>query len=383
MKISCQSCQAKYTIADEKVLGKIVKIRCKKCSATIVINGNEQAASPAGGADENVFDYTAQPGSEPWTVNVADGDQRTLTQQEVVHEYRAGIINDETYCWKDGMPDWLPVREIEPLYAACTNRPSLAPELAYAEASPMSLRGDGGAALFDKAETEQVPASMHGNGNGNGATPGLFGSSPPPAASPAPVAARRVGGRAGGGDLFGGVSAAGGEDDVMTSAPVGTPEVQADQKLTGQRNENSVLFSLTALTNSEEKKPSAGTPQNDGSGLIDIRALSANMSDKKDEKNSHVDDIMNLGGGGAFGAALSAPILAPPPVDTSDFSSGPLRIEWNGGGAQPKHGDCRQHPFRIPAADECHAISGFDPILRCQTQRDVARGGQRYFPNNL
>ena len=37
MKIQCQSCQAKYTIADEKVLGKIVKIRCKKCSATIVI----------------------------------------------------------------------------------------------------------------------------------------------------------------------------------------------------------------------------------------------------------------------------------------------------------------------------------------------------------
>ena len=34
----------KYTIADEKVLGKIVKIRCKKCGATIVINGNESGA---------------------------------------------------------------------------------------------------------------------------------------------------------------------------------------------------------------------------------------------------------------------------------------------------------------------------------------------------
>ena len=39
MKISCQSCQAKYTIADDKVLGKIVKIRCKKCGETIVVNG--------------------------------------------------------------------------------------------------------------------------------------------------------------------------------------------------------------------------------------------------------------------------------------------------------------------------------------------------------
>src|SRR3954451_12746503 len=89
MKISCQSCQAKYTIADEKVLGKIVKIRCKKCSATIVINGNETAAAamPAGG-DPNVFDYTAQSGGgEQWTVNVADGDQRTLSSAEIADAY--------------------------------------------------------------------------------------------------------------------------------------------------------------------------------------------------------------------------------------------------------------------------------------------------------
>ena len=29
-------------------------------------------------------------------------------------------MSDETFCWKDGMTDWLPLREIEPLYAACT-----------------------------------------------------------------------------------------------------------------------------------------------------------------------------------------------------------------------------------------------------------------------
>ena len=31
MKITCQSCQSKYNVADEKVQGKIVKIRCRKC----------------------------------------------------------------------------------------------------------------------------------------------------------------------------------------------------------------------------------------------------------------------------------------------------------------------------------------------------------------
>src|SRR5580698_1930293 len=135
MKITCQACAAKYTIADEKVLGKIVKIRCKKCGATIVVNGNDPAAS-AGSASlaPRAFDYAGQEGQgEPWTVNVADGDQRTMTDPEIADAYRAGVVTDETFCWKDGMTDWLPLREIEALYAVCTATragpaPSMPPE---------------------------------------------------------------------------------------------------------------------------------------------------------------------------------------------------------------------------------------------------------------
>jgi predicted Zn finger-like uncharacterized protein len=103
MKIQCQSCQAKYTIADEKVLGKVVKIRCKKCGATIVINGNEQPQAAADGGDGHAFDYANQ-STEQWTVNVADGDQRTLTAAEIANEYRAGVINDETIAGRTGCP---------------------------------------------------------------------------------------------------------------------------------------------------------------------------------------------------------------------------------------------------------------------------------------
>src|SRR5688572_8071934 len=117
MKIQCQSCQAKYTIADEKVLGKVVKIRCKKCSSTIVINGNEQQPQAEDAAETHAFDYANQ-SNEQWTVNVADGDQRTMTVAEIAAEYRAGVVNDETYCWKDGMADWLPLREIDAIQGA-------------------------------------------------------------------------------------------------------------------------------------------------------------------------------------------------------------------------------------------------------------------------
>src|ERR1700744_71050 len=100
MKITCQSCQAKYTIADEKVLGKIVKIRCKKCSSTIVVNGSDPSGAPAYGTDTG-GNYTGQTADEAWTVNVADGDQRTMTDAEIVAGYQAGVLGTETFCWRD------------------------------------------------------------------------------------------------------------------------------------------------------------------------------------------------------------------------------------------------------------------------------------------
>ena len=47
MKIVCDSCGTKYSIADEKVRGKVFKIRCKKCSHIIVVRGTNEAAAAA------------------------------------------------------------------------------------------------------------------------------------------------------------------------------------------------------------------------------------------------------------------------------------------------------------------------------------------------
>ncbi|HQY64314.1 MAG TPA: zinc-ribbon domain-containing protein, partial [Polyangiaceae bacterium] len=41
MKISCDSCQSKFTVGDDKVAGNILRIRCKKCGSTLVVNGAE------------------------------------------------------------------------------------------------------------------------------------------------------------------------------------------------------------------------------------------------------------------------------------------------------------------------------------------------------
>jgi predicted Zn finger-like uncharacterized protein len=121
MKITCQSCQSKYTIADDKVLGKVVKIKCKKCAATIFVNGSDGSTTVGSDTDnEPLSRYRAENVPEGWTVNVADGEQKTMTDQQVVIAFQAGTISAETFLWKDGMPDWVPLREVGELFRSCT-----------------------------------------------------------------------------------------------------------------------------------------------------------------------------------------------------------------------------------------------------------------------
>jgi hypothetical protein len=115
--------------------------------------------------------------------------------------------------------------------------------------------------------------------------------SEPYAAAAAPrVAARREPRAAR--DLFGGggfgQEAQPVADDVATSAPLFSAGAVPAAPQPGQRDENSVLFSLSALTakagaapvSSPGASPAAGktTATKDDSGLIDLRALSANAS---------------------------------------------------------------------------------------------------------
>jgi predicted Zn finger-like uncharacterized protein len=300
MKITCQSCQAKYTIADEKVLGKIVKIRCKKCSSTIVVNGSDASGAAVYGSQDAASDAGGQAGGdEGWTVNVGEGDQRTMTDAEIVGAFQSGAIGGETFCWKDGMSDWLPLREIDALFDACNATRAIPSPVADAS-SATRVHGRGATADVPAAAQYAAAPASSGNGAANGGT------------------ARRAGGRAAGADLFHGAAQAGSEEEVMTSAPAGTPQAFDDPKPmgapTGARNENSVLFSLSALTSKGNDRPPA-VPGVEASGLIDIRQLSAQMGRGDDKKRSRVDDIMNLSSGGAFNGALSAPVLAAPSVD--------------------------------------------------------------------
>jgi predicted Zn finger-like uncharacterized protein len=263
VKISCPSCSAKYSISDEKVVSRLAKIRCRKCGATIVIDGKvnpPQVTATAGGDASDAHEHAEAAGTE-YSVDLGEGDQRSMPLVEVVAAYNTGQITGETYVWADGFADWKPLSDVQEivdaLHAATTGGRGSSPQAA--------------AAAPWEAKAQPVPARA--------------------AAKPA---------RGGSSDLFGRAERAGSEDDVSTSAPEGAG---GSSGATGSRNESSVLFSLSALTSAS--KPSAtGTRSTSGttsaasredSGLIDLKALTAAAVRAEP----------------ASGGGLSAPAMAP------------------------------------------------------------------------
>lgn len=266
MKISCPTCSAKYSIADEKVQNRLAKIRCRKCGTAIVIDGNVSPASVyaaeggGGSADAELAapaatasSYAAAPvqpasavGGVTYTVDLGENDQRQMTTKDLVDAYNTGAVTAETYVWTDGFADWTPLGQVEALVAAL--------HAAATAGGVVSSPVDEASAIGASTHVEERP----------------WNSGPARAAAPTPGM--------GGADLFGGVSDAGSESDGVS---VGTAANPFSGATTGARNESSVLFSLSALTSgtgssrSSAPPPSAASASNDDSGLIDLKALTA------------------------------------------------------------------------------------------------------------
>lgn len=293
MKITCHSCAAKYTVSDEKVQGKTVKMKCRKCGATIVVGGAAQGEGAAldDSALANAGDAGSPEGPPPgsFLVSVTESDQRTMTLAEVVEAYNGGVITADTYVFADGMSDWQALQDNETIVAALN------------EAAVVSQAVTNGSAGY-------APQAS------GGYAPQPMAAAPAPAAyaQPAAAAARRDSGRKSQ-DLFGG---GGGGFGADSGAGLASASSLASQSSPGKRDENSVLFSLNALTaaTAPAARPSATTATKEDSGLIDLKALSANAPAAPAAAASApmVDAV------GMF--PLGAPVLAPPPVQQAGYA---------------------------------------------------------------
>src|SRR4029079_5003441 len=126
MKVACQQCGTAYSVADEKVAGRRVKLRCKHCSEPMIIDGTALQGSadvtPTVGSSPTPDQVTpvflespepARASSAPtyspppiaevgaaWHVAVGEGSQGPYTLDELASYVADGRIADDTlvYC---------------------------------------------------------------------------------------------------------------------------------------------------------------------------------------------------------------------------------------------------------------------------------------------
>ena len=131
MKFVCDKCNTRYSIADERVHGRVLKIRCKACNNVITVREEHApvAAPPAADSLAGALDSfqrddeqtrvssmppAAEPGSaDEWFVSF-DGEQEgPLPLARALDRVRVERPRGkECFCWRGGFFVWLPIEEV-------------------------------------------------------------------------------------------------------------------------------------------------------------------------------------------------------------------------------------------------------------------------------
>jgi predicted Zn finger-like uncharacterized protein len=98
MRHTCEHCQSAYEIPDEKVAGRFLKVRCKRCQATMHVVGLRPP-------DATGHDDAA------WWCAIANEPRGPYREDEVKALVAAGDVHARTRMWASGMPGWQRVAE--------------------------------------------------------------------------------------------------------------------------------------------------------------------------------------------------------------------------------------------------------------------------------
>jgi len=131
MKFVCDKCNTRYSIADERVHGRVLKIRCKACNNVITVREEHAAPAPAPPPADSLHaaldsfqrddeatrvsmpPATEAGGADDWFVSF-DGEQEgPLPLARALDRVRVERPRGkECYCWRGGFFVWLPIEEV-------------------------------------------------------------------------------------------------------------------------------------------------------------------------------------------------------------------------------------------------------------------------------
>ncbi len=142
MKFYCDACHTKYAISDDKVRGKVLRIRCKKCENIITVRenvapesraSNSGAASRAGRTDPPTTPKASRRSAEvpttSWYYSLNGETFGPFTLAVLRDKYASASLGDATYVWHQTMSAWTPVAQVEAFAASLQQGQKIRPRM--------------------------------------------------------------------------------------------------------------------------------------------------------------------------------------------------------------------------------------------------------------
>jgi predicted Zn finger-like uncharacterized protein len=187
LNVTCDKCQKRYSVPDEKVRGKAVRLRCKNCQNLITI---QPVGSSSGTGSISSSGSTARPATDRTATKELNSQAAAMLaaktstphidrsavwyamikgKQEGPFDFvaldgkiKGGEITQRTYLWKQGMADWKRAADLTDLASLFAPAPAAPVAAAKAAPAPFSaLPFDDGE---DEKQTTVAPSPLESNG---------------------------------------------------------------------------------------------------------------------------------------------------------------------------------------------------------------------------
>jgi predicted Zn finger-like uncharacterized protein len=208
VKFLCDKCKTRYSIGDDRVRGKILKIRCKNCANVITVRegmdipAHEPRHNPTQAIPRVELDQNGDPIPPPGALGAAFASQMSKPPPALEEEWYVSIDGNqegpfslgdaqrwvsskpyeaELHCWSEGFDDWLPVDKVSH-FRNLRKRPASRPVTVPPPIPRAQPRGDEPKPLFaatmaslEKAAGPEKPAAtapLSAKSNGSRLSPG-------------------------------------------------------------------------------------------------------------------------------------------------------------------------------------------------------------------
>ncbi|MBU0552588.1 zinc-ribbon domain-containing protein [Myxococcota bacterium] len=120
MKFRCEKCNTRYTIADEKVHRKVLKIRCKNCEHTIVVRDPKMNASKSevGPRIAEPLDLRglSRPPEVEWHYAREGASVGPMPFERLRDLIKAGELEADDVLWNEHLGDWTCLSDLPDLF---------------------------------------------------------------------------------------------------------------------------------------------------------------------------------------------------------------------------------------------------------------------------